>query len=119
MRSNLPKPDLSRSIVMSDEESMRLRASDSDATPAVEDEGVPQWRRPALVRDLRRKLGLSQDAFAERYGIPIKTIREWELHTLEPEAQSMSYLLAISADAGGVAAAYAAGRASTALQAAE
>ena len=36
--------------------------------------------RTVDIKSLRRKLGLSQNAFASRYGIPRDTIPHWENH---------------------------------------
>lgn len=30
------------------------------------------------LKELRKKLGLSQAKFAEKFGIPIRTIQDWE-----------------------------------------
>lgn len=37
-----------------------------------------------LVRSTRRKLGLSQEAFAEQIGIPLATLRGWEQGRFKP-----------------------------------
>lgn len=56
-----------------------------------------QWKPPALVRIIRSRLGLSQTEFAARYGIPVATIRDWEIHRTKPEKASLAYLKAIEA----------------------
>ena len=93
---------------MTDKVARALMASDPDATPMLEGDPKQVWYRPALVRDLRRRLHLSQDAFAARYGIPVASIRDWEQHRHPPKTLAMSYLLAIAGDPEGVAKAYAA-----------
>ena len=37
------------------------------------------------VRRLRQRLNLTQAAFAEKYGFPLATIRNWEQGRREPE----------------------------------
>ena len=54
------------------------------------------------------KLGLSQAEFAERFQIPIGTLRDWEQHRTEPDQAALSYLKVIEADADFVARAVAA-----------
>ena len=47
-------------------------------------------------KSLRRALGLTQEEFAERYGIPLGTLRDWEQGRSEPEASTRSYLRVIA-----------------------
>ena len=61
------------------------------------------WHRPALVRRLRQKLHLTQQAFADRYGIPVTVVRDWEQHRTKPDVATTSYLAVIAADPDGVA----------------
>lgn len=42
-------------------------------------------RRPAVtIREIREKTGLSQAKFGERYGIPTRTIENWETGSRVP-----------------------------------
>ena len=36
------------------------------------------------VKELRKKTGLSQTAFGEKYGIPMRTIQNWENGVNDP-----------------------------------
>jgi putative transcriptional regulator len=47
------------------------------------------------VADMRAKLGLTQEAFARRFEIPLGTLREWEQGRRQPESGSRNYLLMI------------------------
>jgi putative transcriptional regulator len=47
-------------------------------------------------KTLRRALGLTQEEFADRYGIPLGTLRDWEQGRSEPEASTRSYLRVIA-----------------------
>lgn len=47
------------------------------------------------VRRLRKSLGLTQEAFAARYGFNIHTLRQWEQKIREPESPTRAYLFVI------------------------
>jgi putative transcriptional regulator len=47
------------------------------------------------VRAIRRKLHMSQQAFAETYRIPLPTLKNWEQGRRHPDAPATAYLLAI------------------------
>jgi putative transcriptional regulator len=58
---------------LTDADIERMITEDADLAPPTE--ALP----PLLdARDIRRKLGLTQQQFAKRLGIPIATIRRWE-----------------------------------------
>src|ERR1700712_4065122 len=48
------------------------------------------------VRAIRRKLQMSQQAFAATYRIPLPTLKNWEQGRRHPDAPASAYLLAIS-----------------------
>jgi putative transcriptional regulator len=47
------------------------------------------------VARIRRKLRMSQEAFALRYGFSVKNIRNWEQGTRQPEGSARAYLTVI------------------------
>ncbi len=47
------------------------------------------------VKALRRKLGLSQAAFAQRYGFNPSRIRDWEQGRSRPDGAVRAYLIVI------------------------
>ena len=62
---------------MTDEESDAVTAAalrDPDCPPQTREQ-VARMRPEPLVRGVRLRLGLSQQAFADRYGIPVANIR--------------------------------------------
>ncbi|HZB91312.1 MAG TPA: helix-turn-helix domain-containing protein [Stellaceae bacterium] len=59
------------------------------------------------VAEIRRRLMLSQGAFARRYGVPLPTLRNWERGKRRPDATARAYLTVIARDAGRVALVYA------------
>ena len=48
------------------------------------------------VRAIRRKLRMSQSEFAERYRIPLPTLKNWEQGRRQPDAPAAAYLHAIA-----------------------
>jgi putative transcriptional regulator len=50
------------------------------------------------VRAIRRKLGLSQDTFAQRYGLTAARVRDWEQGRSRPDSAARAYLLVIDRD---------------------
>jgi putative transcriptional regulator len=47
------------------------------------------------VKAIRTKLGLTQQAFAAKYGFSINTLRHWEQGKREPEGPTRAYLVVI------------------------
>ena len=47
------------------------------------------------VKAIRRKLGMTQQTFAARFGFSINTLRHWEQGKREPEGPTRAYLLVI------------------------
>ena len=64
-------------------------------TPMTADE-LKAARRAPKARIIRRALGLSQEEFAATYRIPLETVRDWELGTLEPDAPARALLEVIA-----------------------
>jgi putative transcriptional regulator len=48
------------------------------------------------VRAIRRKLRMSQTEFAERFRIPLPTLKNWEQGRRQPDAPASAYLHAIA-----------------------
>jgi putative transcriptional regulator len=51
---------------------------------------------PPDVRAIRRKLRMSQSEFAEKYRIPLPTLKNWEQGRRQPDAPASAYLHAIA-----------------------
>ena len=47
------------------------------------------------VKAIRTKLGMTQQAFAARFGFSINTLRHWEQGKREPEGPTRAYLMVI------------------------
>jgi putative transcriptional regulator len=54
------------------------------------------------VKTVRTTLGLTQEEFAERYKIPIGTLRDSEQSRVEPDAPARAYIQVIAGDPDGV-----------------
>jgi putative transcriptional regulator len=50
----------------------------------------------ALARRARQVTGLTQAAFAERYGIPAASLRDWEQGRRSPDSATKNYLRVIA-----------------------
>jgi putative transcriptional regulator len=66
------------------------------------------------VKAIRRKSGLSQEAFASRYGFSPAAVRDWEQHRRQPEQAARVLLLVIAHNPEAVTDALAAARRSVA-----
>ena len=68
--------------------------SDPDAQPLTPDDFARMKRTPQ-VRVIRRALGLSQEKFAEKFQIPLGTLRDWEQGRKDPDTAARAYLRVI------------------------
>ena len=96
------KTDWTAFDALTDAEVHKAALSDPDAQPLTRAQ-LAKMRRISRVKHLRWKLGLSQAQFAERFQIPVGTLRDWEQHRSEPDQAAMAYLKVIEADADFVA----------------
>ena len=83
--------DWKRVTAMTEDEIEQDLATDPDAaSPLTEAEGIA-----IHVQLVRRRIGLSQPKFAERFHIPLGTLRDWEQARREPDAAALAYLRVI------------------------
>jgi putative transcriptional regulator len=75
--------------------------SDPDAQP-LSPADLARMRRTPRAKIIRRALALTQEEFAERYQIPLGTLRDWEQGRTEPDHPARAYLAVIAADPEGV-----------------
>jgi putative transcriptional regulator len=82
---------------MTEAEIVTAAEADPDARPMT-----PEQRRSARrvprTKTLRRALSLTQEEFAERYRIPLGTLRDWEQGRCEPDQPARAYLTVIARD---------------------
>ncbi len=86
---------------MTDEEIDTAAKADVDARPMTKDE-LQAARRVPRVKTMRRALGITQEEFAERYHVPLGTLRDWEQGRTEPDQPTRAYLTVIAHDPEGV-----------------
>lgn len=72
----------------------------------LSDTTLAGMRPMPLAKRARLRAGLSQQAFAEVYGLPVGSLRDWEQRRSEPDAAAVAYLTAIANEPEAVAAAY-------------
>jgi putative transcriptional regulator len=103
-----PPNDWRRFDEMSDAERHAAALADPDARPLTPQD-LGRMRRTPQVRVIRRALGLSQEAFAARFHIPLGTLRDWEQGRKDPDAAARAYLRVIGRNPAAVAEALEAG----------
>ena len=86
--------DWPRVNAMTDEEVLAAAHADPDAQP-FDAEALAKMRRVSSVKALRQRLGMTQAEFAEAFGLPISTLRDWEQLRSNPDAPACALLRAI------------------------
>jgi putative transcriptional regulator len=71
--------------------------ADPDAQPLTEADFNRMQVIPR-VKIIRRALNLTQEEFAEKYHIPLGTLRDWEQGRSEPDQPTRAYLTLIARD---------------------
>ena len=99
---DLAKVDWSRVDATTDAEIARQAAGDPDTAPIFSAKEILAAGRRVLaeeiedVRTLRTRLGLSQEAFASRYGFSVDTIRQYESRRRTPTGPIRTLLRVIA-----------------------
>ena len=92
---------------LTDEQLTAAALADPDAQPipAGTDEELAKLglHRQVNVMKLRERLGLTQEAFAATYRIPVGTLRDWEQCRKNPDAPARAYLMVIARNPEAVA----------------
>jgi len=86
---------------MSEAERRAAALADPDAQPLTQ-ERLAHMKRTPQVKVIRRALGLSQEEFAERFRIPLGTLRDWEQGRKEPDAAARADLVVIGCNPSAV-----------------
>ena len=82
---------------MTPEEIESAARADPDAQPLTDEDFARMKRRPR-AKTIRRALQLTQEEFAERYHIPLGTLRDWEQGRTAPDQAAHAYLTLIARD---------------------
>lgn len=74
----------------------KTRRVKPDADAPLTDAEFERGYGAVLARRARAATGLSQNAFAARFGIPVGSLRDWEQGRRSPDAATRNYLLVIA-----------------------
>lgn len=88
--SKMPRP-------MTPEAVEKAARADRDAQPLTE-ANLKRMKRTPQAKVIRRALELTQEEFADRYHIPLGTLRDWEQGRAEPDQPAKAYLMVIAGD---------------------
>jgi putative transcriptional regulator len=91
------KTDWARLKAMTEEEIMEAALSDPDAQPMTEEQ-LARAKRVNAVKDIRRRLDMTQVQFAAAFRLPLATVRDWEQERSYPDAPARALLTAIARD---------------------
>ena len=87
--------DWTRFDAMTDEDIATAAARDPDCPAPKTPDELARMRRISTAKFIRRKLGMTREAFADAYDIPLDVLSRWELHETEPSHAELAYLRAI------------------------
>ena len=106
------KTDWKRLAAMQEAQVLARARADRDARPVARAR-LKQFQRvtftPSEVRAIRGRSGLSQAAFAARYGLNPRTLQDWEQGRAQPDGPARAFLLVIDREPRAVERALAAG----------
>lgn len=93
------KTDWKKVKAMSEKELLASAKSDPDAQPLML-RHLKNFKRVQPAQDIdvkliRDKLHLSQEQFANYFGVSVRTIQEWEQHRRKPTATARNFLKVI------------------------
>lgn len=86
--------DWARVSAMTDDDVIAAALADPDAQPLTAEQ-LANMRRVSRVKALRQRLGMTQVEFAEAFGLPVSTLRDWEQNRCVPDAPARALLRAI------------------------
>lgn len=82
---------------LSDDKIDRAAASDPD-NPPVSDDELSTFRTLPNPKDIRKRLNLTQEEFAQQFHLRLGTIRDWEQGKKRPDSAAMVLLRVIEAE---------------------
>lgn len=86
--------DWARVHSMTEEEIEANALSDPDNPPWTE-EDLARLKPLPQAKRVRRMLHLTQEQFADRFNLPLGTLRDWELGRREPDTAAKNFLRVI------------------------
>lgn len=94
------RTDWARVMTMTEEEIEANALADPD-NPSLTQEELARMRRVPNPREIRQRLDLTQEQFAERFEIPLGTLRDWEQGVSVPDRAARTLLRVIEEDPEG------------------
>ena len=91
------RTDWDRVMAMTEEEIQANAFSDPDNPPLTAEELV-RTRPGGTPKLIRQRLNLTQEQFAERFGVPLGTLRDWERGARRPTGAARTLLRVIDKD---------------------
>jgi putative transcriptional regulator len=91
------RTDWARLEAMTEEEIYANALSDLDNPPSTPEE-LARMRPVPNPRRIRERLNLTQEQFAERFEIPLDTLRDWEQHIAFADPSAWTLLRVIDKD---------------------
>jgi len=88
------RTDWARLDAMTEEEIEANALSDPD-NPPISNEELARFRRVPNPREIRKRLNLTQEEFAERFHLRLGTIRDWEQGKKQPDSAARVLLWVI------------------------
>ena len=85
------------------EEEIEANALADPDNPPITPEELARMRRVPNAKRIREKLNLTQEAFSERFEIPLGTLRDWEQGASSPHGPARTLLRVIEQDPEAVA----------------
>lgn len=95
------RTDWARLDAMTEEEIEANALADPD-NPPISDEELARFRRVPNPREIRKRLNLTQEEFAERFHLRLGTIRDWEQGKKQPDSAARVLLWVIETNPGAV-----------------
>lgn len=83
---------------LTDEDAEYNALMDPDNEPFLTDEDRKKIKTLVDPKVIRKRLKLTQVEFAERFAIPLGTLRDWERRARFPDSAARAYLRVISED---------------------
>jgi putative transcriptional regulator len=89
------KTDWARFNALTEEEITAAALSDPDSV-ILTDEELAQGRHVPNPKEIRQKLHMTQEQFAEQFQVPLGTLRDWEQGVSIPDSAARNYLRVIA-----------------------
>ena len=89
------EPDWAKLEALTDEELQAQIAADPDVAPELDwslDDPRVRVMVPIDVKAIRAKLAMSQEEFADAFGLTVASVRDWEQQRRVPRGPSLSLL---------------------------